>query len=91
MAPNSSDPDVTVCAPSNNHIAPCLRKQGQGNFGQFVLASRSRHPGGVIVVKCDVSTDFVSNDVDLTVWRSQSTIAGSDPPLIAIDPEGNGQ
>lgn len=91
MAPNSSSPDVTVCATSNNHIAPCIRKQGEANVPQFVLASRSRHPGGVVAVKCDVSTDFISNDVDLNVWRSQSTIAGGDPPLIAVDPEGNGQ
>jgi len=91
MAPNSSFPDVTVCTPNNNSIAPCLRKQGQGSFPEFILASRSRHNGGVVVVKCDVSTDFVTNDVDLNVWRSQSTIAGGDPPLIADDPEGNGQ
>ena len=91
MAPNSSAPDVTVCAPTNHQLAPCLRKQGSANFPQFCLASRSRHPGGVVVVKCDVSTEFISNDVDLNVWRSQSTIAGSDPPLSVIDPEGNGQ
>ena len=57
----------------------------------MILAARSSHPGGVVVVKCDVSTEFISNDVDLDVWRSQSTIAGSDPPLATIDPEGNGQ
>jgi prepilin-type N-terminal cleavage/methylation domain-containing protein len=91
MAPNSAAPDVTVCTDLNDNIAPCLRKQGQANFPQFVLASRSRHPNGVVVVRCDVSTDFVSNDVDLNVWRSQSTIAGSDPPLAVVDPEGNGQ
>ena len=46
MAPNSASADVTVCTPLNNHIAPCIRKQG--DFTPFVLASRSRHPGGVV-------------------------------------------
>jgi prepilin-type N-terminal cleavage/methylation domain-containing protein len=91
MAPNSSAADVTACSPVNNNIAPCIRKTGNGNIPDMILASRSRHPGGVVVVKCDVSTDFISNDIDLNVWRSQSTIAGVDPPLITVDPEGNGQ
>ena len=89
MAPNSSSPDVTVCTENNNQLAPCLRKQGAE--AQFVLASRSAHAGGVSVSKCDGSAEFVSNDVDLNVWRSQSTIAGDDPPLYEVDPEGNGQ
>jgi prepilin-type N-terminal cleavage/methylation domain-containing protein len=91
MAPNSSSPDVTVCTVDNSHLAPCLRKQGAANEGQFVLASRSAHPGGVNASRCDGSAEFVSNDVDLVVWRSQSTIAGDDPPLSEVDPEGNGQ
>lgn len=90
QAPNSASPDVTACDPANSSIAPCLRK-GQPETGQMLLASRSKHNGGVVVVKCDVSTDFIANDIDLNVWRSQSTMAGSDPQLTTIDPEGNGQ
>ncbi|BBO35832.1 DUF1559 domain-containing protein [Lacipirellula parvula] len=88
MAPNSSAPDVTVCSTQNNAIAPCLRKSGAA---QFILASRSAHSGGVNASKCDGSAEFVSDGVDLAVWRSQSTIAADDPPLYANDPEGNGQ
>ncbi|MEO7403446.1 MAG: DUF1559 domain-containing protein [Burkholderiales bacterium] len=88
MAPNSSAPDVTACSTLNNSIAPC--KPASGDIPSMILASRSKHPGGVVVVKCDVSTEFISNDIDLNVWRSQSTIAGSDPPLATVDPEGNG-
>ena len=65
--------------------------KAQGDIPQMILASRSKHSGGVVVVKCDVSAEFISDDIDLNVWRSQSTMAGSDPPLTAIDPEGNGQ
>ena len=90
MAPNSAAADVTACSENNARYAPCLRKGG-ANEAQFILASRSAHPSGVGAVKCDGSAEFVSNDVDLTVWRSQSTIAGDDPPLSENDPEGNGQ
>jgi hypothetical protein len=89
MAPNSSAPDVSVCYEGNSNIAPCKRLQGDA--GPCILGSRSTHPGGVVVVKCDVSTDFISNDIDLNVYRAQSTIAGNDPPLAVVDPEGNGQ
>ncbi len=88
MAPNSSFDDVTVCWDGNDHIAPC--KRVQGNVPQFNLASRSRHASGVNASKCDGSAEFVSNDVDLAVWRAQSTMAGDDPPLAVTDPEGNG-
>ena len=89
MSPNSGAADVTACSPNNHTLAPCLRK-GQADIPAMILASRSKHPGGVVVVKCDVSTDFVSNDVDLNVWRAQSTMAASDPPHNVVDPEGNG-
>lgn len=91
VAPNSAAPDVTACADENDHLAPCLRKTGGGNQPQFVLASRSFHSGGVNTSRCDASAEFVSDDVDLNVWRAQSTIAGDDPPLRISDPEGNGQ
>jgi hypothetical protein len=89
MAPNSAAPDVSVCSTTNDLIAPCLRREG--SIPQYILASRSFHSGGVNVSRCDASAEFVSDDVDLNVWRSQSTMAGDDPPLVMVDPEGNGQ
>ena len=89
MGPNSASPDVTICSAKNDHIAPCSRKQGAQR--QFILASRSAHSGGVNASKCDGSAEFVSDGVDLAVWRAQSTIAADDPPLYVNDPEGNGQ
>jgi hypothetical protein len=90
MAPNSAAADATLCTTNNDQIAPCKRLQGEANFPQFVLGSRSQHAGGVNASKCDGSAEFISDGVDLTVWRSQSTIAGDDPPLAEVDPEGNG-
>jgi len=41
-------------------------------------AARSRHPGGVNVMSGDASTHFVSQTVDLTIWRAASTRAGGE-------------
>jgi prepilin-type N-terminal cleavage/methylation domain-containing protein len=89
MAPNSSAQDVGQCLESNSNIAPCKRLQGDPK--PCINGSRSKHSGGVVTLKCDVSVEFVANDIDLNVWRSDSTIAGADPPLSVVDPEGNGQ
>jgi prepilin-type N-terminal cleavage/methylation domain-containing protein len=90
MSPNSTYGDVTLCSEKNSHIAPCVSRQNS-NFAQFVLAARSHHSGGVNASKCDGSAEFISDGVDLAVWRAQSTIAGDDPPLFEIDPDNNGQ
>ena len=88
MAPNSSSDDLTICSDTNDHLAPCTNRQGQP--GSFNLASRSHHSGGVNVSKCDGSAEFISDSVDLAVWRTQSTMAGDDPPLQHDVAEGNG-
>lgn len=90
MAPNSAAGDVTACTTTNNHLALCVRKTG-GEVEQFILGARSAHSGGVCASKCDGSAEFIADGIDLTVWRTQSTIAGDDPPLQTVDPEGNGQ
>lgn len=89
MPPNSPQGDVTVCTELNNSIAPCVRRGG--NPAEFILASRSQHAGGVNTSKCDGSAEFVSDGVDMTVWRSQGTMGGDDPPLSEVDPETNNQ
>ena len=40
--------------------------------------ARSRHPGGVNALFLDGGVRFVSNSVDLQVWRGIGTIAGSE-------------
>jgi prepilin-type processing-associated H-X9-DG protein len=41
-------------------------------------ASRSRHPGGVNVLMCDSSAHYISDDIELAVWRAMSTMAGGE-------------
>jgi prepilin-type N-terminal cleavage/methylation domain-containing protein/prepilin-type processing-associated H-X9-DG protein len=38
--------------------------------GDFMSASRSNHPGGVNVSRCDGSVRFVSQDINLQTWRN---------------------
>jgi hypothetical protein len=40
--------------------------------------ARSKHPGGVNVVRCDSSVHFISDSVSLTAWQASSTMAGDE-------------
>ena len=42
------------------------------------MASRSRHPGGIQLVRSDGSVDFVSDDVLIDVWHASSTTQGNE-------------
>jgi prepilin-type N-terminal cleavage/methylation domain-containing protein len=80
ITPNSSQPDVTesssYCMPSVRLNPPCI---GASGSTWETIAARSRHPVGVNAALCDGSTRFVSNNVDLTTWRSLGTAANGDP------------
>jgi prepilin-type processing-associated H-X9-DG protein len=41
-----------------------------------VAAARSRHPGGVNVVMADGSTQWVTDNIALTVWQALGSIDG---------------
>lgn len=47
-------------------------------------AARSRHPGGVNVLLLDGSVHFVTNTIELSVWRALATRAGQE----AVDFDG---
>jgi prepilin-type N-terminal cleavage/methylation domain-containing protein/prepilin-type processing-associated H-X9-DG protein len=80
--PNSSAPDIVYgpCPDDLNdadYVAPCDSRgniswwQPNGIFSH--AAARSKHPGGVNVAMVDGSVTFVSDSVDLIVWRSAAT------------------
>jgi prepilin-type processing-associated H-X9-DG protein len=81
-APNSASPDLfnpsaRFCPPSYNRPAlnlPC----GGGGVKDLTAASRSRHPGGVNVLKADGSVHFVSQDIDLAAWQAMGSISGGE-------------
>ncbi len=48
---------------------------GNGSHNKGLSTARSYHPSGVNVNYCDGSVDFISNTVDLAIWRALSTRA----------------
>jgi prepilin-type N-terminal cleavage/methylation domain-containing protein len=54
---------------------PCLRSNSAPGY---TLASRSKHPGGVMVSMCDSSVRFVVSDVEVQVWRGYGSRAGTE-------------
>jgi prepilin-type processing-associated H-X9-DG protein len=81
-APNSASPDLfnpseRFCPPSYNRPdlnLPC----GGGGLNELTAASRSRHPGGVNVLKADGSVHFVSQNIDLATWQAMGSISGGE-------------
>jgi|SRR4051794_6919396 prepilin-type N-terminal cleavage/methylation domain-containing protein/prepilin-type processing-associated H-X9-DG protein len=77
LAPNSSQPDVSVfasyCDAPDGDLRPCVQ---QTRHNPEMYAARSKHPGGVNVAMCDGSGRFVADSIDLSVWRALSTSHG---------------
>lgn len=60
----------------NTYLSPNSRRADciiHFRFSPGWVAARSRHPGGVNVAFADGAVRFVSDSVDLSVWRSLST------------------
>jgi prepilin-type N-terminal cleavage/methylation domain-containing protein len=76
--PNSSVPDQ-IYGGYCNHLPelnrPCTDSD---NNGSDTASSRSMHPGGVGVVRGDGSVHFLTDNVDLTVWRALGSIQGGE-------------
>jgi prepilin-type N-terminal cleavage/methylation domain-containing protein/prepilin-type processing-associated H-X9-DG protein len=94
LPPNSSLPDVLSpnvpppplatkpwCYHAPELNLPCRNgvseAMGLANL-DHTAASRSRHPGGVNVLLGDGSISFVSESIDLLVWRAAATVAGGE-------------
>jgi prepilin-type processing-associated H-X9-DG protein len=81
-APNSARPDVfnpsaRFCPPSYNRPdlnLPC----GGGSVSEMTAASRSRHPGGVNVLKADGSVHFVPQTINLATWQAMGSLSGGE-------------
>jgi prepilin-type processing-associated H-X9-DG protein len=79
--PNSFLPDVLTeesqCLYPFSTNPPCTWNTPDDAV-PVVLASRSRHPGGVNVMLGDGSVRFVKSMVNLVVWRALSTTQGGE-------------
>jgi prepilin-type processing-associated H-X9-DG protein len=77
--PNTALPDLfnpsEVFCPNKSYNRPDLNLPCGGGGQVFqTAASRSRHPGGVNVLKADGSVEFVSQNIDLAIWRDMGSI-----------------
>jgi prepilin-type processing-associated H-X9-DG protein len=45
---------------------------------QTTAAARSRHPGGVNVLRADGSVGFIEQSINLATWQALGTIAGGE-------------
>jgi prepilin-type processing-associated H-X9-DG protein len=77
--PNTSVPDTLqdddYCIAKEPN-PPCNGPSTASSY--FWAAARSRHPGGVNAAMCDASVHFVSDNVELSVWRAASTTQGDE-------------
>lgn len=78
LGPNSELPDRCYpytgwcdSVPNDDPHRPWVAGNGSTND---TCAARSFHPGGVLVLYADGSSDFVSDSVDILLWRAQATI-----------------
>jgi prepilin-type N-terminal cleavage/methylation domain-containing protein/prepilin-type processing-associated H-X9-DG protein len=84
MSPNTPPPPLATkpwCYNAPEMGLPCRNGVSEA-MGLAALdhtaASRSRHAGGVNVMRADGSIGFVSNSVDARVWAASATIAGNE-------------
>jgi prepilin-type N-terminal cleavage/methylation domain-containing protein/prepilin-type processing-associated H-X9-DG protein len=70
--PNDKRPDCRGGLPHSNRSDPLW------NWLSLNIAARSHHPGGVNSLLADGHVQFVSNTVNLDVWRAVATRAGGE-------------
>lgn len=75
LTPNTTAPDVSqYCVNQPNVGLPCVTASKNLSHN----ASRSRHPGGVQVLMCDASVQFVPETISLATWQAISTVANGE-------------
>lgn len=60
------------------HVAPPNRRSCMYPPGRISTTANSNHVGGVLVCRCDGSVVFVSENVNLDIWRAAGTRANSE-------------
>jgi prepilin-type N-terminal cleavage/methylation domain-containing protein len=57
------------------HVAPPNKRSCMFPPGRIATNAKSYHEGGVMMARCDGSVDFVTENVELRVWRALGTRA----------------
>jgi prepilin-type N-terminal cleavage/methylation domain-containing protein/prepilin-type processing-associated H-X9-DG protein len=82
VTPNSTARDQgtsTACVHRPEEGLPCTTV---GSKNDASMASRSRHPGGVQALLCDGSVRFVSETIDLAIWKAASSQEGRETEML---------
>lgn len=80
LTPNSTSPDViytTGYCNSNQPNPPCIGTPT--TTAPAMMGARSRHTGGLNVLRCDGSCSFISNTINATSWQALGTAFGGEP------------
>ena len=77
LTPNTSAPDIIENGWFQNTGDPAMPAVAGGRTAQ-VTAARSRHGGGVNVVRCDGSVRFVTDSIALNTWMAQGSMNGDE-------------
>ena len=62
----------------HHYLPPNSTLLDMNTCGYGLFAARSNHPGGVMMLRCDGSAAFVSENIDLTTWRAYATRSGGE-------------
>jgi len=62
----------------HHYLPPNSEFMDMNTCGYGIFGSRSNHGSGVHILRCDGSSLFVSNNIDLTIWRAYGTRAGAE-------------
>jgi Protein of unknown function (DUF1559) len=58
------------------HVAPPNRRSCMFPPGRIATTASSSHTGGVMMARCDGSVTFVTDSINLDIWRAVGTRAG---------------
>ncbi len=75
--PNSDEieSDQSICESRPDQRIPCKRTTTDNIMH---LTARSRHPGGIHAAMCDGSAQFITDDIDLLLYKGLSSIDGTE-------------
>ncbi|WP_237607660.1 DUF1559 family PulG-like putative transporter [Roseimaritima sediminicola] len=79
LRPNTDEIDVVAgggCVPTSQPSMPCSDQLGASQPRR--MASRSSHPGGVNVVRCDGSVGQIADTIDGQVWEALGSARGGE-------------
>jgi prepilin-type N-terminal cleavage/methylation domain-containing protein/prepilin-type processing-associated H-X9-DG protein len=82
LGPNSKSPDIiynaSYCQNNLSSNPPCAGPEGAPTSNPKMMASRSRHPGGVNVMLGDGSVKFIKDSISVKTLRNLVTLSGGE-------------